>query len=54
MGLTSLEVEREPSYEGLKFEVAVTVTVTVMPCPGPPRSRHSKVGVLGLPSRSRP
>ncbi len=28
-GLTSLEVEQEPSYEGLKFEVTVTTTVTV-------------------------
>ena len=27
-GLTSLEVEWEPSYEGLKFEARVTLTVT--------------------------
>ncbi len=38
-GLTSMELECEPSYEGSKFEVTATITVTVIviPCPGPPR-----------------
>ena len=27
-GLTSPDVEREPSYEGSKFEATVTITIT--------------------------
>ncbi len=47
-GLTSLEVECKPSYEGLKFEEMATITVTVTITPCPPNVTIRLVDAIGI------